>query len=67
MNDLEVINLWKQGLNKYQVAKAYQRSYNQRIKIIRLDMRHRHELFMTNREALEHVEKIILEYVRRYE
>ena len=65
MKDNEIISKWKSGLNKYQVAKQYMREYNQRIKIIRLDMRHRHERFMTKYEALEYVESVILEYVRR--
>lgn len=65
MKDNEIISKWKSGLNKYQVAKQYMREYNQRIKIIRLDMRHRHERFMTKYEALEHVENVILEYIRR--
>lgn len=65
MKDNEIIKLWQSGLNKYQVAKQYMREYNQRIKIIRLDMRHRHERFMTKYEALSYVENVILEYVRR--
>lgn len=64
MKDDEIINLWKQGLNKYQVSKQYMREYNQRIKIIRYDRRHRHEKFMTKYEALKHVERVILKYVR---
>lgn len=61
----EIIRLWKSGLNKYQVAEAYRKADNQRIKIIRRDMRHRYERYMTKYEALEYVEKIILEEVRR--
>ena len=64
MRDDEIISLWKRGLNKYQVAKQYMREYNQRIKIIRYDMRHRHERFMTRQEALTYVERVILEYLR---
>lgn len=64
MKDNEIISKWKSGLNKYQVAKQYMREYNQRIKIIRLDMRHRHERLMTKYEALEHVESVILEYIK---
>lgn len=66
MRDDEIIKMWRQGLSKYQVAKQYMREYNQRIKIIRYDRRHRYERFMTNHEALAYVEKIILEEVRRY-
>ncbi len=64
MRDDEIIRMWKSGLNKYQVSKQYMREYNQRIKIIRYDMRHRYERFMTKQEALGYVEKIILEYLR---
>ncbi len=67
MRDSEIIKLWKSGLSKYQVAEIYRRDYNQKIKIIRYDMRHRHERFMTKYEALSYVEKVILEEVRRYE
>lgn len=37
--------------------------YNQRIKIIRYDRRHRHEKFITYYEALAKVERIILKEV----
>ena len=67
MRDDEIIKLWKSGLNKYQVARQYMREYNQRIKIVRYDRRHRRERFMTKYEALAYVEKVILEYVRRHE
>lgn len=67
MRDEEIIKLWKSGLNKYQVAKQYMREYNQRIKVIRYDRRHRHEKFMTKVEALRCVEKVILKYTRRHE
>lgn len=66
MRDSEIIKMWRQGLSKYQVAKQYMREYNQKIKIIRYDRRHRYERFMTKYEALAYVEKIILEEVRRY-
>lgn len=64
MRDDEIIKLWKRGLNKYQVSKQYMREYNQRIKIIRYDMRHRHERFITKNEALAYVERVILNYLR---
>ena len=41
------------------------REYNQRIKVIRLDIKHRHEKFMTYYEALARVERIILEEVKK--
>ena len=65
MNEEEIIKLWKQGLNKNQVAKIYMREYNQRIKVIRLDIKHRHEKFMTYYEALARVERIILKEVEK--
>ena len=65
MRDDEIIKMWQSGLNKYQVAKQYMREYNQRIKIIRSDMKHRHERFMTKYEALSYVENVILEEIRK--
>ena len=67
MRDDERIKLWKSGLSKYQVAKVYERSYNQRVKIVRYDRRNRYERFITKYEALAYVEKVILEEIRRYE
>ena len=37
MSDEEIFKLWRSGLNKDIVAKIYMKSYNQRVKIIRLD------------------------------
>lgn len=65
MSEEEIIKLWKSGLNKNQVARRYMQVYNQRIKIIRLDMKHRHERFITYYEALKKVEKLILKEIRR--
>ena len=65
MSDEELLNLWKYGLNKNVVAKMYMRNYNQRIKIIRLDIKHRNEKFLTYYEALDKVEKIILKEIKR--
>ncbi len=65
MNEEEILRIWKQGLNKNKVAKIYMRQYNQRIKIVRLDMKHRHEKFMTYYEALARVERIILKEVEK--
>lgn len=64
MSDEELLKLWKNGLNKNQVAKVYMRNYNQRVKIIRYDIRHRHEKFITYYEALRKIEKIILKEVK---
>ena len=64
MRDDEIIKFWKSGLSKYQVAEMYRREYNQRVKIVRYDRRHRYERFMTKYEALAYVEKIILKYIK---
>ena len=64
MKDEEILKLWKSGLNKNQVAKRYMRQYNQRIKIIRLDIKHRNERFITYYEALARVEKLILKEIK---
>lgn len=67
MTDNEIIKLWKQGLSKNQLALMYKRRFNQRLKLIRLEMRNRHKgIFMSNYQALAHVEKVIYEYIRRY-
>ncbi len=65
MNEEEILKIWKQGLNKNKVAKIYMRQFNQRIKIIRLDMKHRHEKFMTYYEALARVENLIMKEIRK--
>ncbi|MCI8446480.1 MAG: hypothetical protein HFH31_03180 [Bacilli bacterium] len=66
MNEQEILNLWKNGLTKNKVAEIYKRRYNQQIKLIRLDMHNRHAgRFISSYEALEVVEKIIYEYVKK--
>lgn len=69
MSDEDILKLWKIGLNKNQVARRYMQVYNQRIKVIRYDSRHRHEKFITYYEALSKVEKLIIKEIkaRRYE
>lgn len=64
MSDEEILKLWKSGLNKNQVARRYMLVYNQRIKIIRYDTRHRHERYLTYYEALVRVERIILKEIK---
>ncbi len=64
MNDEEILKLWKSGLNKNRVARRYMQVYNQRIKIIRLDIKHRNERFITYYEALARVEKLILNEIK---
>ncbi len=67
MSEEEILSLWKTGLNKNQVARRYMQSYNQRIKVVRLDIKHRKERFMKYYEALARVEKIILKEIRKNE
>ena len=66
MTDNEIIEKWKQGLSKDKLALIYKRQYNQQIKIIRSEVRHRHSgRFITSYEALGYVERIIYKYLRR--
>lgn len=68
MQDKQIIQKWKKGLSKDQLAKQYKRQYNQQIKIIRSEVRNRHSgQFITNREALAYVEKIIYKYLKESE
>lgn len=66
MQDKEIIERWKQGLSKDKLVLIYKRQYNQQIKIIRSEVKHRHSgRFITSYEALEKIEKVIYEYLRR--
>lgn len=65
MSEEEILKLWHSGITRLSLAKIYQRRYNQNIEIIRLDIRNRHVRFITYREALNRVEKILIEEVRR--
>lgn len=66
MQERDIIQLWRSGLSKEQIAKQYKRQYNQQIKIIRSELRNRHSgKFITNYEALAYVEKIIYKYLKR--
>ena len=65
MQDKEIIAKWKSGLSKESLAKIYRREYNQQIRIIRSEVRHRHSgKFITNYEALAYIEKIIYRYLK---
>ena len=65
MQDKEIIQKWKAGLSKNQLATMYKRQYNQEIKIIRLSVRHRHDgRYISNYEALAYVESVIYEYIK---
>lgn len=66
MTEKEILIKWKQGLSKELLAKIYRREYNQRIKIIRSSVRHRHDgKLITRYEALSYVEKIIYNKLKK--
>lgn len=66
MQDKEIIEKWKAGLSKDKLAQIYKRQYNQQIKIIRSEVRHRHSgRFITSYEALNKIEKVIYKYLKR--
>lgn len=65
MTNKEIIQKWKQGLSKNNLAKIYKREYNMQIRNIRVSVRHRHSgKFLTNYEALAHVEAVIYRYLK---
>lgn len=65
MTDKEIIQKWKQGLSKNNLAKIYKREYNMQIRNIRSSPRHRHDgRFLTNYEALSKVEEVIYRYLQ---
>lgn len=65
MTDKEIIQKWKQGLSKNDLAKIYKREYNMQIRNIRSSVRHRHSgKFLTNYEVLAHVEAVIYRYLK---
>ena len=65
MQDKEIIQKWKQGLSKNQLAIMYKRQYNQEIKIIRSTVRHRHDgRYISSYEALAYVERVIYRYLK---
>lgn len=66
MKDKEIIQKWKAGLSKNQLATMYKRQYNQEIKVIRSELRHRHDgRYISNYEALAYVERVIYEYIKK--
>ncbi len=65
MTDEEIIKMWHSGVTRLSLARIYMQRYNQQVKIIRLDIKNRHTRFITYREALNRVEKILIEEVRR--
>lgn len=65
MQDNEIIEKWKQGLSKNKLAEIYKRQYNQEIKIIRSNIRHRHDgRYISNYEALAKIEQVIYRYLK---
>ncbi len=65
MQDKEIIQKWKQGLSKEQLAKQYKRQYNMQISIIRAEVKNRHSgRFITQYEVLAYVEKIIYKFLK---
>ena len=65
MTDKEILEKWKEGLSKNKLSKIYKREYNLQIRIIRSNIRHRHDgKFITNYETLKKVEKIIYKYLK---
>ena len=66
MREIEIIQLWKSGIDKHKLAEIYKRSYNQNVKLIRSTVRHRHDgRFITNKEALYVVERVIYREIMR--
>ena len=66
MNENEVLKLWKSGLTKNKVAEIYKRRYNEKIKLVRLEVVNRHVgRLISSYEALSIVEKIIYEEVMK--
>lgn len=68
MRESEIIQLWRQGIDKHKLAEMYKRRYNQNVKLIRSTVRHRHDgTFITSREALYVVERVIYKYIMKKE
>lgn len=65
MLDKEIIKLWRSGLSKNQLSLIYKRRYNQKIKIIRSEMKNRRKgRFINNYEALAHIEQVIYKEIQ---
>lgn len=68
MTDQDIIKKWKEGLSKNKLAEIYRREYNQQIRIIRSEIKHRHSgRFITNYEALYYVERTIYNNIKKRE
>lgn len=56
----EVLQLWKSGLSKTKIAQRYRLRFNQYIRLMRLDMKHRNAgRIINNKQALPYVDTII--------
>ena len=65
MTDKEIIIKWKQGVSKEFLSKIYKREYNQEIKIIRANPKHRYSgKYINNYEALKKVENVIYNFIK---
>lgn len=65
MTEEEILKMWYEGITRLKLAEIYRRRYNHNVQIIRLDMRNRYVKFITYREALNRVEKIILQEIKK--
>lgn len=64
MTDEEIIKMWHSGISRLSLARIYMQRYNQQVKIIRLDMKNRHVRFITYKEALNRVERILIKNIK---
>lgn len=64
MTNKEILDLWHEGYTRLTLAKIYMRRYNEQVKIIRLDMNNRHVRFITYKEALNRVERILIKNIK---
>ena len=66
MKEEEIIQKWRAGLSKNKLAEIYRREFNRQIRIIRSNVRHRHDgKFITNYESLAHIEGVIYKYLKK--
>ena len=66
MKEEEIIQKWRAGLSKNKLAEIYRREFNRQIRIIRNNVRHRHDgKFITNYESLAHIESVIYKYLKK--
>lgn len=66
MSEEEVLQLWESGISKHKISEIYKRRYNQRIRLIRLEVVNRHAgKLISSYEALNYVERIIYKEVMK--